>query len=238
MFPVGAELMSLLETVLGGAVAGAASAWAIIKVFMQHHLEKSQRKLQQEIDQEKEERRSQLEVMSATQKVRPISFEQKNIIALEVAYGAVVKTSFARHKFRKNPTTTKFSGTPDEKKTGQYFHMFSENFRAFSNAFDALQRAFRDLEDHAIYLDPELEHRVIIALANIDSFYQRRHSQLKSAHEKANSQFDGKVIPQELRSFDFESFHRSMLEEWKQQTTPIREELKALVRSQLRLGQE
>lgn len=236
MFPVGAELMNLVETVLGGAVAGAASAWAIIKIFLSHHLEKSQRRLQQEIDQEKEERRSQLEVLSATRKIRPISFVQKNIAALEVAYGAVVKTALPRHGFRKHPTTSKFSGTPDEQQTSLYFHLFSENFKAFSSAFDAVHNAFQSLEDHAIYLDRELEHRVIIALVNIDSFYQRRHAHLKSVHGKANSQLDGNIIPKELRSFDFASFHDSMLEEWKQQTTPIREELKALVRSQLRSG--
>lgn len=228
--------MNLIETVLGGAAAGAASAWAIIKVFLHNQLEKSQRRLQQEIDQEKEERRSQLEVLSATQKIRPISFEQKNITALEVAYGAVVKTALQRHNFRKNLTASKFSGAPDEQQTALYFHLFSENFKAFSSAFDATHKAFQSLEDHAIYLDCELEHRVIIALVNIDSFYQRRYAHLKSEHEKANYQFDGKLIPPEFRSFDFESFHTSMLKEWRQQTTPIREELKAVVRSQLRSG--
>ncbi len=228
--------MNLVETVLGGALAGAASAWAIIKIFVHHNLEKSQRRLQQEIDQEKEERRSQLEVLSATQKVRPISFEQKNITALEVAYSAVVKTALPRHSFRKNPTTSKFSGSTDEQQTARYFHLFSENFKAFSSAFDAVHKAFQSLEDHAIYLDRDLEQRVIMVLVNIDSFYQRRHALLKSEHDKANSQFDGKLISHELRTFDFESFHTSMLQEWRQQTTPIREELKALVRSQLRSG--
>lgn len=228
--------MNLVETVLGGALAGAASSWTIIKIFLHHHLEKSQRRLQQEIDQEKEERRSQLEVLSATQKVRPISFEQKNITALEVAYRAVVKTALPRHSFGKNPIVNKFSGSNEEQQTARYFNFFSENFKAFSSAFDAVHEAFQVLDEHAIYLDRDLEHRVIKVLVNINSFYRKRHALLKSEHDKAKSEFDGKLIPDELRAFDFESFHTSMLKEWGQQTTLIREELKTLVRSQLRSG--
>lgn len=237
MFQAGAEAMNLIEAILGGGIAGAAAAGMLVKLFLHHQLEKAQRKFQKDLDQEKEERRSQLEVISAIQKVRPISFEQKNIEALEIAYAAVVSTALPRHNFRKNPINNIFGGTLDEQQTGRYFHLFSENFKAFSAALDSVHQAFQSLEDHAIYLEREHEIRVIATLRNINSFYQRRLSNLLSEHENAKAQFDGKVIPHELRSFDFEIFYNSMLQEWALQTTPIREELKALIRRQLRFEQ-
>jgi len=233
LFPARAEAMNLIEAILGGSLAGAAAAGVLVKLLLHHQLDKALSKFQKDLDQEKEERRSQLEIISAIQKVRPISFVQKNIEALEIAYATVASTALPRHNFRKIPISSKFSGTPDEQQTGRYFHLFSENFKAFSAAFDSVHEAFQKLEDHAIYLEREHEIRVIATLRNINSFYQRRHSELKSELEKAKAQFDGKVIPNELRSFDFEIFHATMLQEWILQTTPIREELKALVRRQL-----
>lgn len=229
--------MNLIEAILGGGIAGAAAAGLLVKLLLHHQLEKAQRKYQKDLDQEKEERRSQLEVISAIQRIRPMSFEQKNIEALEIAYAAVTRTALPRHKFRKDSVNNTFSGAPEEQKTGRYFHLFSENFKAFSAALDSVHQAFQSLENHAIYLEREHEIRVIATLMNINSFYQRRLSDLKLELTNAKSHFDGKVIPQQLRTFDFEVFYTSMLQEWILQTTPVREELKALVRKQLRFEQ-
>lgn len=229
-------MQDLLTTILGGGIAGAGVAGILTKMLLDNRLERSQRRLQHDLDQEKQERRTQLEVLAATQKIRPVSFEQKSIEALEVAYAAVAKTSLPRHGFRKSPIATNFLGSPEEKETGKYFHLFSENFDAFKRAFDSVSSAFHQIEDHAIYLAPELEVRVVTTLGNINAFYQRRHAALKVEYAAAEDNFDGKVIPPKFRSLDFAGFHSEILREWMHHTSAIRGELKALVREQLRVG--
>src|SRR5690625_3556480 len=185
MFHEGVGVLDLLATILGGGVAGAGAAGILTKMLLDNRLERSQRRFQHDLDQEKQERRTQLEVLAATQKIRPVSFEQKSIEAIEAAYAAVAKTSLPRHRFRISPTTTKFSGSAEEEDSGKYYHLLSENFQAFSRAFDSVSTAFQQVEDHAIYLAPELEARVTTTLRNIDAFYRRRHAALTIEHETA-----------------------------------------------------
>lgn len=233
---LGGEMLDLLATILGGGIAGAGVAGILTKMLLDHRLERSQRSFQHDLDKEKQEIRTQLEVFAAAQKIRPISFEQKSIEALEIAYAAVAKTSLPRHRFRKKPTTNKFTGSAEEQDAGRYFHLFSENFQAFSRAFDSVSQAFQQVEDHAIYLAPELEQRVLATLRNIDTFYRRRHAALNIEHEKAKEAFDDKVLPSEFSYLSFLDFHSEMIQEWMRQTADIREELKVLVRTQLRAG--
>ena len=227
-------MLDLLSAFLGGGVAGVGAAGILTKMLLDTRLERSQRKFQHDLDQEKQERRAQLEVLSATQRIRPISFEQKSIEALEKAYAAVVQTSLPRHGFRRMPTKTDFSGSVEEQETGKYFHLFTENFQAFKAAFNSITEALHQVEGCAIYLAPDLERRIGATLRNIHAFYHRRYEMLKVEHKKAQENFDGQVIPSKFRSLDFEDFHSEMILEWAKQADAIREELKAMVREHLK----
>jgi len=201
---------------------------------LSNQLERSQRRFQHELDQEKQERRSQLEVLATTQKIRPVSYEQKNIEALELAYAAVVKTSLPRHNFRNRPITRKFGGSTEEQETAKYFEIFTENFKAFIKAFDSVTNAFRMEEDKAIYLTPEIELKINMTLVSIYDFYQRSHFLMQNKHENAQKYFDGNIVPKEMRNFDFIEFNSSMRNEWNVVTKGIREELKSIVRMLLK----
>lgn len=228
-------ITELLNEIIPGILGGAAVAFFLFKALVNNRIKRAQLKFQSSLDQEKLERRSQLDVIASIQKVRPISYEKKNIEALESAYAAVISTTFPRQYFRIKPITRNFSGSFEERETGKYFHLFSENFKAFSNAFDSVTEGYRNIEEISIYLDPEIEKKLLNTLENINSFYRRFYKEMLETHDNAQTLFNGKsYLPKSQRTFNFEEFNLSMRNRWFVITSAIREELKNDIRRKLR----
>ncbi len=226
-------MQEFLISLLGGGFAGAAVVAFLAKVFVQNQLDKGQREFQHELDKKKLEAETDLSVFAESKKEHVVSYRQKKVSALEVVYSAVVSTSLPRHEFRRKPITQDFTGDVEERETGKYFHLFSENFKAFQRAFDSVSSAYARLEDNALYIESDLERRVADALQNINSFYVRKHSEMLVGYEQAMSHFNQKRIPKEYRIFDFLAFHASILQEWNAGTRGIRQEVKQELRSLL-----
>lgn len=225
--------MELLSAIISGGISGVVFAFPLVKLILNHKLEKSQLRFQHDLDQEKLERRSQLEVLVSAQKIRPVNYEQKNIEALEAAYASVARTSLSRQKFRKKPTAQKYTGSPEEQNTSKYFVLFSVNFEAFKNSFDAITNAFEIIDEKAVYLDPDIESNVNKTLSETYNFYHRRHLILQDEHKVAQRYFNGTIIPNEHMTFDFEEFYNSMFDEWRTVTRKVREDLKTRIRELL-----
>lgn len=226
-------MQEFLISLLGGSFSGAAVVAFLAKVFVQNQLDKGQREFQHDLDKKKFEAEADLSVFAESKKEHVVSYRQKKISALEAVYSAVVSTSLPRHEFRKKPTTRNFTGDVEERETGKYFRLFSENFKAFQRAFDSVSSAYAKLEDNALYMESKLEQRVADTLQNINAFYVRKHSEMLVGYEQAMNQFDQKRIPKEYRTFDFLAFHASILQEWNAETREIRQEVKRELRTLL-----
>lgn len=227
-------MSDILSSLLAGGFAGAAVVGALFKLIIQNQLERSAKRYQHELDSKKIELQSELSVFVESKKTHAVSFRQKRISALESAYSSVVSTSLPRHQFKKRPTKSPGNGPTDQQETMKYLHLFSENFQAFSRAFDSVVLAFEELEDHAIYLEPNLERRVADTLKNIQAFYMRHHESMRASYLNGMDALHDNVIPQVDRSFDFVQFHQTMVLAWNVETTALRQDLKHQVRSILR----
>jgi hypothetical protein len=226
-------LRDFLISLIGGGFVGAGAVAVLFKLFIKNQLEKSQREFQHHLDGKKLQLEAELSVFAESKKEHSVSYQQKKVSALERCYSAVVNTSLPRHQFRKKPTISRFSGTPEEQNASRYFHLFSENFQAFSRAFDSVSNGYAKLEDVGLYMDSILEKKVTATLQKINDFYMRKHAEMGQAHEQATAHFDGKSIENGSITFDFEAFHYSMLREWNLETKLLRQELKDELRAVL-----
>ena len=226
-------MRDFLVSLIGGGFVGASAVAVLFKLFIQNQLAKSQREFQHQIDRKRLQLEAELAVFAESKKEHSVSYQQKKVSALEGCYSAVVSTSLPRHQFRKKPTISRFSGTPEEQNASRYFHLFSENFQAFGRAFDSVSNAYAKLEDVGLYVAPELEGKVTNTLRKINDFYMRKHAEMWNAHEEAGEHFDGKGIESEHITFDFQAFHNSMLREWNFETKELRQELKDELRTVL-----
>lgn len=220
-------------SILGGGFAGAGLIIFLSKLILKNQLEKSQRKFQHHLDRKKIQLEMELSAFFESKKEHSISYQNKSILAIEDCYSAITSTSLPRHLFRKYPTVSKFAGAEEEQMTSKYFHLFSENFQAFSRAFDSVTNAFSKLEEAGLYIDSDLEEKVTTTLQKIHEFYIRKHNLMRHAHDQAKAHFDGKILEQKLRTFDFEEFHSLMVQEWNLETQVIRHELKSKLREVL-----
>ena len=226
-------LREFLISLVGGGFVGAGAVAILFKLFIKNQLEKSQREFQHHLDGKRLQLEAELSIFSESKKEHSVSYQQKKVSALEGCYSAVVSTSLPRHQFRKTSTVSRFSEAPKEENTSRYFHLFSENFQAFSRAFVSVSNAYARLEDIGLYMDSNLEEKVTAVLQKINDFYVRKHAEMWQAHDQAQARFDGKVIENGYLTFDFQAFHHSMLREWNFETKTLRLELKDELRAVL-----
>lgn len=219
----------VIASLLGGGFAGATVVGLLFKFLIKNQLEKSLKQYQHDLDTRKDTLQAELAVFTEHAKLRVTNYRQKSINALEAVYGGFVRTSLPRHGFKK----TAPAKMPEEKANSEYFRLFSENFQAFDRAFQSVQAGFACLEENVIYLDSELEIQVVVALREVNSYYQKRYGELSSAHQAAQRLFEDNALGKQQRSVDFDQFHAGMCADWSKIAGPVTAALKAKARELL-----
>ena len=224
---------NLITPILSGGFAGAAVLALLFKLLIKNQLEKSLKQYQHDLDTKKEKLQVELSVFAEHAKLRIINHRQKSITALELIYGAFVRTSLPRQRFVKASTFLMQVNVPDEKANSEYFRLFSENFQAFSRAFQSVTAGFACLEENAIYLDNELERHVAAALGEVNALYQKWHAELRAVHHSAQAIFQEGALNQQKRTMDFDSFFAALSADWNRIAGPVTASLKSNVRELL-----
>jgi hypothetical protein len=225
-------MTDLINTILAGGFAGAAVAAVLAKFLIENQLSKSLKTYQHELDLKKNALETELAIYAHNEKAKLSDFGIKRIAAIESIYGAFVKTSLPRHRFIKRP---KFpaSGSPDAMASA-YFQAFQANFDAFKRAFDCIAEGFSTLEFHAIYVDEELERKVVAALGQVNACFAQKHKDLQAAHDEAQRLFRSGMLGKPETWFDFEAFHLELNADWNSLTSAIRTELRKTIRELLK----
>lgn len=223
----------LIVSILSGGFAGAAVLALLSKLLIKNQLEKSLKQFQHDLDTKKEKLQIELAVFAEHSKLRVINHRQKSIDALELIYGAFVRTSLPRQRFVKSSGLLKQINIPNEQVNAEYFRLFSAEFQAFDKAFQSVTAGFACLEENAIYLDNKVECQVAEALREVNSCYQKWNGELSSAHDSAQTSFREGALTQQKRTFDFDNFFASLLEDWNRIAGPVTAGLKSNVRELL-----
>jgi hypothetical protein len=223
----------LIAPILSGGFAGAAVLGLLFKLLLNNQLEKSLKQYQHDLDTKKEKLQVELAVIAEHAKLKITNHRQKSITALELIYGAFVRTSLPRQRFVKASALLMQISTSNEKANSEYFRLFSENFQAFDRAFQSVATGFASLEENAIYLDNKLEQQVVAALREVNVCYQKWHAELRAAHDSAQAIFRDGALNQQKRTMDFDNFFVALSGDWNRIAGPVTASLKSNVRELL-----
>lgn len=148
--------------------------------------------------------------------------------AVEEIYKALVATSVSRVGFEKFPKLDRAQS--EEEFESLTFDAFTASFESFDNAFKSISSGYAVLEKNAIYIEQELENKIMEAIKTMHTFYIEQYAFLNDAYIDSKDLSSEGSLNQGNAPFDFNLFYDYSITKWLNESLDVKKDLKQYVR--------
>lgn len=148
--------------------------------------------------------------------------------AVEEIYKALVATSVSRVGFEKFPKLDRPQS--DDEFVSLTFDAFTASFESFDHAFKSISSGYAVLEKNAIYIEQELEDKIMAAIKTMHTFYIEQYAFFNDAYNDSKDLSSEGSLNQSSSPFDFNLFYDYSINKWLSESFEVKNDLKKYVR--------